>query len=59
MLNITEQDLIETEEDLLNTEVNTVEDYYEYDDGDTNWLAEEEADATERLEYRYGTPWDN
>lgn len=30
------------------------DDYQEYDDGDTNWAAEEEADATERLEYRYG-----
>ena len=30
------------------------EDYQEYDDGDTNWAAEEEADAIERLEYRYG-----
>ena len=26
------------------------EDYQEYDDGDTNWAAEEEADAVERLE---------
>jgi len=30
----------------------------EYDDGDTDWLAEEEADALERLEYRYGQPED-
>ena len=28
-------------------------DDYEYDDGDTNWAAEEEADALERLENRY------
>lgn len=28
-------------------------DYEEYDDGDTNWAAEEEADATERFENRY------
>ena len=27
----------------------------EYDDGDTNWTAEEEADATERLENKYGS----
>lgn len=27
----------------------------EYDDGDTNWAAEEEADATERMERRYGS----
>ena len=29
-------------------------DDYEYDDGDTNWAAEEEADAIERMERRYG-----
>lgn len=28
-------------------------DDYEYDDGDTNWAAEEEADALERFENRY------
>ena len=27
----------------------------EYDDGDTNWAAEEEADAIERMERRYGS----
>lgn len=27
---------------------------YEYNDGDTNWAAEEEADALERMEKRYG-----
>ena len=26
----------------------------EYDDGDTDWNAEHEADATERMERRYG-----
>ena len=30
-------------------------DDYEYDDGDTNWDAEEEADALERMERRYGS----
>ena len=30
-------------------------DDYEYDDGDTNWAAEEEADALERMERRYGS----
>jgi len=30
-------------------------DDYEYDDGDTNFAAEEEADATERMERRYGS----
>lgn len=30
------------------------ETFEEYYDGDTDWLAEEEADALERLEYRYG-----
>ena len=29
------------------------DDYEEYDDGDTNWAAEEEADADERFENRY------
>lgn len=29
--------------------------YQEYDDGDTDWAAEEEADATERMERRYGS----
>lgn len=30
------------------------DDYQEYDDGDANWAAEEEADAIDRLENRYG-----
>lgn len=30
-------------------------DDYEYDDGDTNWAAEEESDALERMERRYGS----
>lgn len=39
---------------LANAEVNYSSDETEYDDGDTNWAAEEEADATERMEKRYG-----
>lgn len=35
--------------------LDTYSDDYEYDDGDTNWAAEEEADALERMERRYGS----
>lgn len=44
-------------EDFIRSKYNIIDnadDYQEYDDGDTDWAAEEEADATERLEYRYG-----
>lgn len=44
-------------EDIIRAEyhVSDKSDDYEYDDGDTNWAAEEEADATERMERRYGS----
>lgn len=43
-------------EDIIRAEyhVSDKSDDYEYD-GDTNWAAEEEADATERMERRYGS----
>ena len=42
-------------EDIIRAEyhVSDKSDDYEYDDGDTNWAAEEEADALERFENRY------
>ena len=56
------EDKLETEEE-MNT-MNDAEDWLEhhfgldqveeYDDGDTNWEAEHEAEATERMENRYG-----
>lgn len=42
-------------ENIIRTAYNLLDDdYQEYDDGDTNWAAEEEADAIDRLESRYG-----
>lgn len=44
-------------EDFIRSKYNIIDntdDYQEYDDGDTNWAAEEEADAIERMERRYG-----
>lgn len=35
------------------TDIRSKDDYEEYDDGDTNWAAEEAADADERFENRY------
>lgn len=43
-------------EDIVRTEYHisdNSDDYQEYDDGDTNWAAEEEADALDRFENRY------
>ena len=43
-------------EDFIRSKYNIIDnsdDYREYDDGDTDWAAEEEADATERFENRY------
>lgn len=42
-------------EDIIRAEyhVSDSDDYEEYDDGDTNWAAEEAADADERFENRY------
>ena len=43
-------------ENIIRTAYNLLDDdYQEYDDGDTNWAAEEEADAIDRLESRYGS----
>ena len=44
-------------EDFIRSKYNIIDntdDYQEYDDGDTDWAAEEEADAIERMERRYG-----
>lgn len=43
-------------EDFIRSKYNIIDntdDYQEYDDGDTNWAAEEESDALDRLENRY------
>ena len=43
-------------EDIIRAEYHisdNTDDYQEYDDGDTDWAAEEEADALERFENRY------
>ena len=43
-------------EDFIRSKYNIIDntdDYQEYDDGDTNWAAEEESDALDRFENRY------
>ena len=43
-------------EDFIRSKYNIIDntdDYREYDDGDTNWAAEEESDALDRFENRY------
>ena len=43
-------------EDFIRSKYNIIDntdDYQEYDDGDTDWAAEEEADALDRFENRY------
>lgn len=56
MMDYDDLDSANAAEDIIRTEYHISDksdDYQEYDDGDTNWAAEEESDALDRFENRY------
>lgn len=56
MMDYDDLDSANAAEDIIRTEYHISDksdDYQEYDDGDTDWAAEEEADALDRFENRY------